>query len=696
MAEDPKIILQTQKGITDEIKKQRDELSQLIVGSVEYESTLKRVAKLEAQKAQIIKEQKESAQDAGNDQLSFADRLNKLLSDRKSKIEKLSKSETIGSTLQKNATENQVSLLKSLNQQKSLTASAQGETNEATEATFASLQKLIEAAGNRQQIQEQITASQNRQKDLSEEFQPLLLANEQAFEMIAQEASKAAEFQESFGEAIEKNVSRAKKLASFIAGLGIIASITKIAKDFGATIDKIGETFGSLTNLGQEFQSDLLDASVEATALGGGIEDVAAITSTLASNFGVSLDDAAQLSSKIFDTSKALGISSDEASNLFGTLMQTANLSADQAEKLSEGAAQLARQRGVAPNAVLKDLAQSAETIAEFTKDGGDNIAEAAVQARILGVSLDTTAKISKGLLDFESSINNEIEASVMIGKQLNFQKARQLALEGDIAGATKEVVSQLGSEAEFNKLNVLQRESLAKSIGVSTAELTKLVGQSDKLSLSGALAAGNFEDLLGEDAISNISNIINQFKALGAQLIRELGPTIENVIGQFSDFVTEGGGLDAIKGIISGIGSALQFVAGNLPTVIGLMVAFKTASLAAATAQTLLAVSKTAALTAGIGIPVVLGLIAAGMASAMTAVPELEEGGVVTGTGMAQVHKGEVFSGTNNQMGFGMGNVDALVEATKETTRAISNLNITAGRGEIRVAMEPQMGGNL
>ena len=32
----------------------------------------------------------------------------------------------------------------------------------------------------------------------------------------------------------------------------------------------------------------------------------------------------------------------------------------------------------------------------------------------------------------------------------------------------------------------------------------------------------------------------------------------------------------------------------------------------------------------------------------------------------------------------------------TKETPRAISNLNITAGRGEIRVAMEPQMGGNL
>ena len=696
MAEDPKIILQTQKGITDEIKKQRDELSRLVVGSIEYENTLKRVTKLEAQKANIIKEQKESAKDAGTDQISFAERFNKLLQEREGKERDLSNIEGIGAKIQRSATQNQIKLLDSLNAQISITKKTEGETNVETEATFNALQKLIAAGADRQKIQEQITASQNRQKDLSEEFSPLLFANERIFQKIAEAQLKATTAGELYTDVIQQASEKAKNVLKFITGLGVLASIVKIAKDFGATIDKIGETFGSLTNLGQEFQSDLLDASVEATALGGGIEDVAAITSTLASNFGVSLDDAAQLSSKIFDTSKALGISSDEASTLFGTLMQTANLSAEQAERLSEGAAQLARQRGVAPNAVLKDLAQSAEAIAEFTKDGGDNIAEAAVQARILGVSLDTTAKISKGLLDFESSINNEIEASVMIGKQLNFQRARQLALEGDIAGATKEVVAQLGSEAEFNKLNVLQRESLAKSIGVSTAELSKLVGQSDKLSLSGALAAGNFEDLLGEDAISNISNIINQFKALSAQLIRELGPTIENVIGQFSDFVTEGGGLDAIKGIISGIGSALQFVASNLPSVIGLMVAFKAASLAAATAQTLLAVSKTAALTAGLGIPVVLGLIAAGMASAMTAVPKLEEGGVVTQTGMAQVHRGEVFSGTNNEMGFGMGNVDALVEATKETTRAISNLNITAGRGEIRVAMEPQMGGNL
>ena len=51
-------------------------------------------------------------------------------------------------------------------------------------------------------------------------------------------------------------------------------------------------------------------------------------------------------------------------------------------------------------------MAGSAEEIAGFTKDGGENIAEAAVQARQMGLSLSTTAKIAEGLLDFESSIS--------------------------------------------------------------------------------------------------------------------------------------------------------------------------------------------------------------------------------------------------------------------------------------------------
>ncbi len=350
--------------------------------------------------------------------------------------------------------------------------------------------------------------------------------------------------------------------ATMAKSAGIFALITAAAFKFGETIDKIGETFGSLSVMGKDFQQDLLRSSVEATALGGGIEDVASITNTLASNFGMNVDEAAKLSSKVFDTSKAIGLSADEGANLFGVLTQTANLSAGQAEKLAEGAFQLARQAGVAPSAVMKDIAGSAEEIATFTTDGGDNIAAAAVQARKLGLSLSTTAKISEGLLDFESSIAKEVEASVLIGKQLNFQKARELALNNDIAGATKAVVDQLGSEEEFNKLNAIQRKSLADSIGVSVAEMSKLVGQSDKLSLSGAMAAGNFEDLLGEEGISTISQLTNTFKSLGASLVNSVGPALLSVTSFLLPFVDMAASL---IGTLNEMGLILPIVAAGL-----------------------------------------------------------------------------------------------------------------------------------
>ena len=330
----------------------------------------------------------------------------------------------------------------------------------------------------------------------------------------------------------EDLVEKAKKFRDAISVTAIFASLVSIAKKFGSAIDAIGQQFGSLSVMGKEFQTDLLRSSVEATKLGGGIADVASITNTLASNFGMSVDDAAKLSSKVFDTSKALGLSADESANLFGSLTQVANLSAEQAESLAEGAFQLARQEGVAPSAVMKDIAGSSEEIALFTKDGGNNIAEAAVQARKMGLSLSQTAKIAEGLLDFENSISKEVEASVLIGKQLNFQKAREAALNNDIAGAVQEVVKQVGSEQDFLNLNLIQRKALADSIGVSVGEMAKLVGQSDKLSLSGAMAAGNFEDLLGEEGISTISKLSGQFAALGATLTNSLGPVLSVIVG--------------------------------------------------------------------------------------------------------------------------------------------------------------------
>ena len=82
----------------------------------------------------------------------------------------------------------------------------------------------------------------------------------------------------------------------------------------------------------------------------------------------------------------------------------------------------------------------SSETIAIFTKDSGENLFEAAVQARQFGLNIDSVAKAARTTLDFESSINAELERFVLLGTQINLQRARQLALDKDLVGFQKEI----------------------------------------------------------------------------------------------------------------------------------------------------------------------------------------------------------------------------------------------------------------
>ncbi len=547
--------LKTTKEITAELEKQRALRDDGRQSDATREARAQRIADLEKQLSDTLSEQ-----------IKARKIFNKLSADA-NKIEK-DTSQSLISRLQSLAKGNVQAIFtnKAAEKQKSLQSDIAADAkaradqlakeakagtmgNESFTQTLSLVDRIKSGLVEREDIDNEILSINERGRDIARG--------------MSEELKKLADDKKREGElgvqAKETTEAQAKALAT--VG-GIFTFLLSTANKFAATVDKIGQTFGSLNVLGKDVTKNLLDSSVEATKLGGSIDDVAAITNTLASDFGMTLEEASKLSVKVFDTSKALGLSADESANLFGVLTQTANLSAVQAEKLAEGTFQLARQAGVAPSAVLRDIAGSAETIALFTKDGGDNIGEAAVQARRLGLTLDTTAKIAEGLLDFEGSITKEVEASVLIGRQLNLQKARELALNNDIAGATQEVVKQLGSEEELNNLNLIQRKALADSIGVSVNELSKLVGQSDKLNLSGALAAGNFEDLLGEEGISNITKLTQSFAALGATLTNSLGPIL-NVVAKGLNFF--GSILEFVVSNLEKIGALAPIIAGGL-----------------------------------------------------------------------------------------------------------------------------------
>ena len=103
------------------------------------------------------------------------------------------------------------------------------------------------------------------------------------------------------------------------------------------------------------------------------------------------------------------------------------------------------------------------------------DLAAAAVEAAKVGASVEGILGAADKLLDFESSITAQFKAQVLTGKQINTERARQLSLDGDIAGLTQEIQSIVGSVGDIQTLNVIQRQSVADAIGISVQDLLRI-----------------------------------------------------------------------------------------------------------------------------------------------------------------------------------------------------------------------------
>ena len=253
---------------------------------------------------------------------------------------------------------------------------------------------------------------------------------------------------------------------------GALAAITS----FLGKAKEVKNTLGTTAGESARVAGNMTAAGASARLLGGNVQEAEAAVTAMVDEFGtlnvLSLETSLSLGKMVADT----GLTGANAAKLLKSMESISTASIESNIALISSTAELARAEGVAPAQVLNDIAESTETFALFAKDGGENIAKAAIEARKLGLNLATVAGIADNLLDFESSIEKEMEASMLLGRQMSLDKARELALTGDLDGLQKEILKNVGSQAEFNAMDVVQRKALAAAIGVSASDLGKMV----------------------------------------------------------------------------------------------------------------------------------------------------------------------------------------------------------------------------
>ena len=365
---------------------------------------------------------------------------------------------------------------------------------------------------------------------------------------------------------------------------------------------------------------------------------------------------------------KQMKFTGEEAAG-FQQLMMANGLTADQTTSIiTKQTVALSKQTGIQLDnkKVLGDVAKISGQLRLQYGNNVTQLASAVIQANKLGLSLEKTKQIAESLLNFEQSIENELSAELLIGRDLNLEQARLLALNGKSAEATALIAENMGGSAGFASMNVIQQEALAKALGMSADELadsmvyqeninklgnktrTQLLERVESLKDAGKIEEANAlmaatssnEDaenaLRKQDAQDTFNAAVDKLKAL-------LGTIVEGPAEQF---------VNMLSGLASDSDKLLS-VFRSIATVIGAFSLVKLIGqlVVASSLQAILAagaITWASGITLGIGVAAVIAGIAVGVSamnsavstakSAATSVPKSNyaTGGIIGGNSTA------------------------------------------------------------
>jgi hypothetical protein len=308
-----------------------------------------------------------------------------------------------------------------------------------------------------------------------------------------------AEGAKAFGENLKKSLGPAALIAmaieEIINAMKIIDSgAGDMAKSMNMTYSealKTREELGTIADLSG-------DAAVQTKDLQ---ESLIAVNKALGSNARLNEADLVTMTK----LTKQAGFTHDELMGIQKLSLVNGKSLEDNTKEVLGSAKAHASMRGLMINEkdVLREVNKMSASLKLSLGGSADKMAEAVVKAKAFGLSLEQADKMASGLLEFESSISSELEAEMLTGKALNFEKARLLALNNDVAGAAEEIAKQVGSSADFAKMNRIQQESIAKAAGLTKDELAQsLMDKEALVALSakeGETAKQAFERLVQE-----------------------------------------------------------------------------------------------------------------------------------------------------------------------------------------------------
>jgi hypothetical protein len=253
---------------------------------------------------------------------------------------------------------------------------------------------------------------------------------------------------------------------------------------------------------------------------------------------------------------KEYSLQAQDAANLNKIFTTNDELATDALDTAAKTTSQFFKQTKVlmSERKLLEQASKVSGQLLVSFKGSTKELINAVAKANLLGITLEQAKNISMSMLNFEESISSELEAELLTGKNLNFERARSLSLQGKFVEAAEEAVKQVGTLERFQNMNVIAQQAIAKAAGLTVDELSdalvqqKLINK-DAEAQYARLKEAKQDDLARRYALGEYDDkeIAAANKRLDAQ--EKFNLALEKVKEVFTDLV-DGGTLDKLSNI--------------------------------------------------------------------------------------------------------------------------------------------------
>ena len=268
--------------------------------------------------------------------------------------------------------------------------------------------------------------------------------------------------------------------------------------------------------------------STAAGKLGMPLQKAAGFVGSLNNALGTSLSFTGEQLTTFGALTDRMGVGAEAAAHLFKISAKIGKSFKDFTTDIGGAVGKLnaLNKTAIAPRDIFEDIAHMSETVLAANAKNPDALIKAAYGARQMGMEMSKIEAAARGTLDFENSMANEMEAELMLGKELNLDKLRAAAATGDIATQQAEVQRLIKEHGPALKNNVLAQEMFGKVVNMSGEEINKSLNSMDEQAKMTARDAGAKE--MNAKAEKKSQEEIGQMQFKAAQAMVSLQERID------------------------------------------------------------------------------------------------------------------------------------------------------------------------